>query len=427
MQLDSTKEEFGIPGYVRANDGKHYKYNTRIENTFYCPGNIVITNGEVQKIADPEKHYLIDNFLLDIEKKTISVYDEKYADAFVEGLKDIQKISIVKDKKSGDGRKHITIQREGQEEPIVITIDKDDKIVGYKNHELREVGDGFFKYSAGLEELDIPNVEIVGNDFCPKLASEELSMPKLKKMGDRCCTNAKNLKTLYLQELEEAGNDCFKNVRFLEKFSLANLKKAGKAFFQQMQNVKTAEFPSLTELGDDSLVLGNRLKDISAPKLKKVGNRFLGSSKLTTIYLPELEEAGENFCCTGRMLEQIDLPKVKRVGQSFAANNYCLKSVRMPNLESADEGFIENHGEEIIEFETPKISRLKWFFSENRRVVSVINKAKRAQRLSRKDITRLDKQAELLPDEVKETEKIIEETTIERNKETLINIEDNVI
>lgn len=383
LKLDSNKEPFGIPGYVRADDGKYYKYNTCIGNTFYCPENIVITNGEVQKIADPEKHYLIDCFLIDTEKKTISVYDEKYEDAFVEGLTDIQKISIVKDKTSEDGRKQITIQKEGQEEPIVITIDRDDKIIGYKNHGLREVGDGFFKYSSGIEVLDIPNLEKTGSDFCPCLASEELSLPKLKSMGDRCCNMAQALRILDLPETEKMGDKCFSDVRCLEKFNLSNLKKTGNAFFADTRMLKTAEFPSLIEMGHDCFFMARALEKFSAPNLKKAGNRFCRLSKISAIYLPNLEDVGEEF--------------------------------------------LDIHAEEIVEFETPKISRLKWFFSKNRHVVSIINRVKRAQRISRKDIARLDKQTELLPEEVKEADEIIEETTIGKGKETLINANDNII
>lgn len=35
---------FEIPGYVKANDGKYYKYNYEINNIYYCPNNIVIDN-----------------------------------------------------------------------------------------------------------------------------------------------------------------------------------------------------------------------------------------------------------------------------------------------------------------------------------------------------------------------------------------------
>lgn len=427
LKLESSKKEFGIPGYIKANDGKIYKYNSKVGRTFYCPNNIVIANGEVQKIEDPEKNFLIDYFLIDMEKKTINVCDPNCNDSFAESLKDIQKINVVKDKVGGEVIKYINIQQEGQEEPIIITLDRDNKIIGYKNDKIKEFKDGFLKYCTGIKELNTPNVEKIGNDFCPWLASEELSLPKVKKMGDRCCIFAQKLKKLETPECEEFGDECFCDVKSLEKFDLSKTKRTGKSFFSQTEALKIAEFPEIEEMGPDSLSSATSLEEVSAPKLKNIRRNFCRFAKLRSIHFPEVEEIEENCFCSNDKLEYIDLPKVNRVGDCFTSGSYHVKSVRMSNLEYAGLEFLDYDSKEIVEFEAPKISKLKWYFSSNRHVASIINRVKKEQRLNRKDIARLDKQTELIPEEIKEAKDVIEDPTVERKKENLINIEDNII
>ena len=56
LELDiSNCEQFTIPGYVVANDGKYYKYNIELGGTYYCPGNIVIKNNTPHNLGEKEK------------------------------------------------------------------------------------------------------------------------------------------------------------------------------------------------------------------------------------------------------------------------------------------------------------------------------------------------------------------------------------
>jgi len=93
MIFETTNiENFSIPGYTVANDGRYYKYNMEVNGIYYCPGNIVIENGEAKKIGSPEKQILIDYFVLDLEKKEIRIYDDKIeSDSFIDAFKNIKK------------------------------------------------------------------------------------------------------------------------------------------------------------------------------------------------------------------------------------------------------------------------------------------------------------------------------------------------
>lgn len=425
LKLESAKQEFSIPGYVRANDGKYYKFNTRIGNTYYCPSNIVITDGEPQKVADPSKIYLIDCFAIDLENQTISMYDGKTVDAFTDDLTGIRKITILKDKEAGDGRKNITILREGHEEPVVITVDKDDRIIGYRNHELTEVGDGFLAHSPGLEELDIPNIEMAGNDFCRRTSITELNMQKLRKMGKGSFANARKLKSVNLPSLTELGDDSFDWVENLEEITLPKLEKVGKNFCSMSNRLKEVHMAELTEAGDGCFEHSCVLSELDVPKLRKVGARFCCATGLTSICLPALEEVGEGFCnCAS--VESVELPKVKRVGEDFLSNDMELKSIKLPELEEAGEGFLSEYQTEISEIETPKISRMRWFFSNNRHVSAIIGRAKKLQRLNRKDLKRLDEKMMLIEEDVNAAKETIETPTNIRDTSRVTTNKDTI-
>ena len=329
-------------------------------------------------------------------------------------------------KQSGDGRKLITLYKEGSDEPIVITTDKDDKIIGYRNHELTEVGNGFLKYSRGIEVMDTPNVRRVGDDFCRIAAVEELSLPHLEQAGDRFCASAKKLKKIDIPMLEEVGDECLEGARVLEEVDSPKLRKTGYRFCASAYKLKHAELPSLVETGDETLDYACALETLSAPKLQKVGDSFARKTELKVMSLPSLEETGEFFADSNEKLEVVDLPKVKKVGDCFLANVQSLKSIRMPSLEKTGDVFLSPHAKEITEFEVPKISKLKWFFSDSRHVVSIINRAKKAQRLMRRDLARLDANAELLPEEIEEAKTVLEDPTVAIDKESKAT-EDNII
>lgn len=61
---------FKIPGYIKAKDGKYYKYSYKIDSTYYCMDNIIIDNGTViKKYTDKSRYLFMDYFILDLQKK----------------------------------------------------------------------------------------------------------------------------------------------------------------------------------------------------------------------------------------------------------------------------------------------------------------------------------------------------------------------
>ena len=73
---DFNQDELEIPNYVVACDGRYYKYNMEVAGKYYCPGNIIISGGDVKSLEKSESQILMDYFIFDIKDKFIKVYDE---------------------------------------------------------------------------------------------------------------------------------------------------------------------------------------------------------------------------------------------------------------------------------------------------------------------------------------------------------------
>lgn len=399
--------EFRIPGYIQANDGIFYKYNACIGNTYYCPDNIVIESRVPRKLENPEKQILIDCFILDTENKTIRMFDENEKDSFTDTFVNIQKIEIKKDKETGDGRKHITIYKEVQEEPIIITIDKDDRIIGYQNSDLQQVGDNFLSHSIGIETLDVPKLERAGDDFL---------------------TWSRSLKSLNISSLIEVGDRALLGAQSIKEISAPKLKKAGGEFCYNANSLKSLDAPELVEISDSALSCANSLQEINASKLEKVGDYFCSNNSFHSLDLPSLKKAGEDFCAYSSELRHIKLPQLRMVGGFFCMDAPKLSSVNLPHLRKAGAYFLEQLGEkigtgeaELTEFNAPKISRLQWFFSENRHMFFALGKFKKQQKISRKDIALLDKENTLIPQEVEEAKQQVEPDVVSMQE----NIKEN--
>lgn len=209
-----------MEGYVKAWDGKLYKYNYERNNIYYCPNNIIIDNNKVVEDYKNEQFILLDYFLLDLKNKKISKYDESIPDPFCDSIKNIEDIKVSVSRKTKD--KKITIK--SSDRNVIIVVDKYGRITKYMNDKLKRFDDYFLLHNKVLNELITPSIETIGN-FCFKENTElkELSLPCAKHFGDYfMCSNEKlsrfNVpldisfgshfmkKNIYVQELLKAEN-----------------------------------------------------------------------------------------------------------------------------------------------------------------------------------------------------------------------------
>jgi len=184
-----------------AADGKYYKYNIEINNIYYCPNNVIIDNFEVHEY-NKDSFIVFDYFILDLKEKKILLYDKWIEDSFVKDLSDVKNIIV---QKNGDC-KEIIITLNTDEE-IIITLDKEQRLIGYKNINLKVCGDDFLSYASSLTEFYAPRLEVCGDGFLScafKLST--IDVVSLRNCGAGFLRNVSNLTEIYVPNLELSGN-----------------------------------------------------------------------------------------------------------------------------------------------------------------------------------------------------------------------------
>lgn len=228
--LGGSTSIFELPGYIRANDGKYYKYNYKINNVYYCLDNIIIDNYKViENYREKEKYLIIDYFIIDLVNKTIKLYDNKLKDSFIEEFNNINNIVITKDKNTK--LKTIEVFYDTNKKATIV-VDGTNKIIEYHNNYLTNVGSRFMGHNKELKILNTPNLEIVGNAFlrCNECLTS-LILNRLKRVGNAFLRNNKVLEILSASDLEAVGNDfCYHNKSIIELY-LPKLINIGNNFF----------------------------------------------------------------------------------------------------------------------------------------------------------------------------------------------------
>lgn len=280
LMLDSNnKEIFHIPGYVVASDGKYYKYNYEINGIYYCPGNIIIENGEARQLKEHEM--LIDYFVLNTKEKTLKLYDESQEDSFTDTFDGkINKIEIVREKENGV--RTIRIFMASNKYPIIMDINADNEIVKYENMELRQVGCSFLKHSRALKVLKLPMLRRCDSGFLLHNESlTELSLPNLQEIGFNFLTCNNSLRELSLPKLKQGKYAFLANNASLININLPRLEQVEDSFLICNKNIITFNLPRLK-----NKEVINRLKLKAKENSKKITSRDLAildkDTELTT-------------------------------------------------------------------------------------------------------------------------------------------------
>ena len=261
-------KSFEIEGYVRANDGKYYKYNYEINNVYYCPDNIIIDHFNVKKY-DKSRYLIIDYFIIDLSNKSISLYDKKLSDSFCDVIKDINKIEI----DNIDSGKKITILGDNNECLEIIT-DKDGKIISLKMDEIYVIGDWFLSDNTTLQELYVPNLTEVGYWFLESNTTlQKLYVPNLTKVGNYFLSNNTSLQKLYTPNLTKVGDYFLSRNKSLQKFTAPNLTEVGNCFLYNNKFLQELYLPNLTEVGGKFLNNNKELRNKILSEIRKRNRR----------------------------------------------------------------------------------------------------------------------------------------------------------
>jgi len=339
---------FEIPGYVRANDGKFYKYNYEINNVYYCPNNVIIAN--FQKNTYPKERFIIiDYFILDlVNKKIINNTD----DSFPNTIGEIKNIEI----KNENNQKVIRITQDDGKE-IVILVDKFNRIISYENNHVTTIPNKFLTYNETLKNLSLESATMIGSDFLfsniiikkilllqVKIIAdnfmynnnsliEQIFLPQVKIIGNNFMGCNFYLRTLELPEVKMIGDGFLRSNNMLETILLSNVESIGHRFLERNTYLREFIAPKVIEIGDACLISNIYVNKIDLSNLKWLGSYFLTrTQELEEVVLPEVILIGSSFLSMNNSVTKLILPKVKTIDARILGMNNCLREFYAPKL-----------------------------------------------------------------------------------------------
>ena len=342
LHQSHLQNTFEIPGYVRASDGKYYKYNYEINNIYYCENNVIIDNFEVKEYPK-EQYIILDYFILDLKNKIIQIYwnDMKLEDSFPKTIGTIKDIKIENDKDN----KNILIKTDDSDEvDVIITLDKNNKIVELKNNKVEKIESYFLLYNNSITSIELPNVTSISDYFLynnNKLAS--IKLPNVTSISDNFLYNINKLTSIELPNVTSIGDSFLYNNNKLTSIELPNVTNIGDSFLFYNNSITSIELPNVTSIGDFFLSYNESLTSIELPNVINIDNKFLSqNNSITSIELPNVTSIGDCFLSCNDSLTRIELPNVRSVGYDFCDQSMSIPVVSIPLIPELEEKLKSN-------------------------------------------------------------------------------------
>lgn len=201
---------FELIGYVRANDGKFYKYNHEINGRYYCTNNIIIDENYEVNVYPKEKYIVLEYMLIDLVSKKIIV-EKNIKEGLAKLIGCIKNIQVIKENENrviiftndNDIITRLLINDNNQ----IITIINDD--IDYINDYLlsdchnvlsasflnaNTIGNNVLTFSKYLNDINIPNVQVIGDYFLEyNVSLDSINAKNVKKIGKKVLDNNKNV------------------------------------------------------------------------------------------------------------------------------------------------------------------------------------------------------------------------------------------
>ena len=337
MHQSHLQNSFEIPGYVRANDGKYYKYNYEINNIYYCENNVIIDNFEVKEYPH-EQYIVLDYFILDLKNKRIQTYwnDMELEDSFPNTIGTIKDIKIENDKDN----KNILIKTDNSDEvDVIITLDKNNRIIALKNDKVENIGNSFLSYNNSLTSIELPNATSIGNRFlCYNKILTEIQLPNVTSIGNSFLCFNNSLTHIELQNATNIGNDFLLSNKLLTSIELPNVTSIGNRFLFNNVSLTSIALPNVTSVGNLFLHFNNSLISIELQNATNIGNYFLKyNNSLTSIELPNATSIGDGFLYSNRSLTSIELPNAQIIGDFFCDKCKNIDTVNIPLILELEE------------------------------------------------------------------------------------------
>jgi hypothetical protein len=388
---NTQSNDFQLDNFVMAEDGKFYRYNCKSGAMYYCENNLTISCGHINNY-DKNRYLLIDNYLIDQSQKTIEKVecDVLSTDGFTKSIGNIENIKI---KVEGNNKKIIFKVKEGED--VVVTVNKNGRIVGYSNKNVKEVNGFFLCENESLTNLDMPNLTTVPDCFMYSNNSiKEISLPSVKSIGHRFLYQNDSLTKLDLPSLTKVRDGFLFSNQKLSKINVPQLASTGDSFLYYNTGLTEFDAPNLSVVKDGFLFSNTNLSKINVPQLASTGDSFLYCNTGLTEFdapnlsfvkdcflhhnvaiekfnAPMLKETGGEFLKHNNSLKALDLPNLQSVGYSFMTRNNSLTKLNIPNLRIAFDGFLA--GNQVLkEINAPNLEEARTsFLRENRALTSL--------------------------------------------------------
>ncbi len=335
MKIDDVSLE--IPGYVKDNSGKYYKYYMSVNGIYYCENNVIIANDKhrVDDYKDSERYVFADCYIIDLKEKRVISYDNNLQDGFLYTLSKADKIEI--EKKSNS--KVLTFKTKGKED-IILEIDNTNQIIGYKNNNTSFIGSKFMYSNEKLEYLEMNNVEMVGNNFLySNKCLKSLSMNRLAKTDNFFLRNNSSIEVLFLPSLVYTKNGFLEHNKSLKRIYIPNIESVGGQFLAENEIIDSVYFPKLKYAGEMFMYSNNSIEIMDLPSLEEIKIFFMDSSRvLKELYLANCKKLNPNMVSKSECLEYIDIPLITE----YPFSDFDKPSLRLEELlrEKLDTGYV---------------------------------------------------------------------------------------
>ena len=365
IKQSNAQSDFEIPNYVRAADGKYYRYNFECNNIYYCPDNIIIDS--FNEVSFPkEKYILFDVFLLDLVDKKLEKYDKSCYDGAEKIFSNIKSIKI---ENNGDTKgiyiiceddirvyfqlnkynQIISVVMDGVEIIPSCFLENSSSIKTFSSKDTIEIYDYFLTDCEDLEYLYLPKCKTIGDMFaCSAKLLKSISLPNVRKIEDEFLTYNKLIENIYMPNLETVGRLFLKDNSSLKEINLPKLKKVGVYFLKANNSIESAYLPELLKVGRGFLRENTCLRELYVPMLKDIDNSFLENNQsLEYLSLPEVETIGNNVLSKNTKLKSLYTPKIQFIGINFLENkqelldSLCIYSQSMHYLLSTEENKVK--------------------------------------------------------------------------------------
>ena len=294
-QSFKANNTFELENYVKASDGKYYRYNFECSNVYYCGNNTIIDNFKVKKY-EPEKFIIMDCYVLDLVNKTLTLYDDRLYDSFVDTVSNIVNIDIRRDGMV----KEINLYLEDGSS-YLIKLDSNNNIIELYNDYIEKVDDYFLTFNKGLKYISLPNTSEIGHCFL--WCNEKLEGFNLD--------NVALINNYFLPR-----NECLENV------SLPSVIQIGSDFITSNRIIKSIDMPTLLIIRDKFLYCNEELEEVNLNEVFTIGDDFISQNKkLNNISLGNVLDIGKNFMYSNEELLFLDLPNLNKHGKNFLNNN----------------------------------------------------------------------------------------------------------